>query len=90
MKTAAFRRGDRVEVASEEEGFHGSYFEGNVVELLGSNQYKVEYVNLVKNRGGRVGASDRNGLRRVHPASPAANPLWQSDGEEGDDVPCLL
>ncbi|CAI0450776.1 unnamed protein product [Linum tenue] len=48
MKTAAFRRGDRVEVASEEEGFHGSYFEGNVVEVLGSNQYKVEYVNLVK------------------------------------------
>ncbi|CAL1403716.1 unnamed protein product [Linum trigynum] len=46
MKTVAFGRGDRVEVASEEEGFHGSYFEGTVVEVLGSSQYKVEYVNL--------------------------------------------
>ncbi|CAN1157467.1 Protein AGENET DOMAIN (AGD)-CONTAINING P1 [Linum perenne] len=49
-REALFRRGDHVEVFSDAEGFLGSYFEGHVVELVGSspNQYKVEYTNLTE------------------------------------------
>ncbi|KAL6545876.1 hypothetical protein OROGR_009750 [Orobanche gracilis] len=43
-----FKRKDRVEVASKEPGFEGSYYEATVVAEYGGQQgYIVEYHNLV-------------------------------------------
>lgn len=43
-----FRRGDRVEVASDEEGFVGSYYEATVVTDIVRGDYIVQYRTLVK------------------------------------------
>ncbi|KAK1368048.1 DUF724 domain-containing protein 6-like [Heracleum sosnowskyi] len=45
----AFRKGDKVEVASNEDGYQGSYFEGTVVSELANTEYIVRYKNLFKN-----------------------------------------
>ncbi|KAK1368051.1 hypothetical protein POM88_034143 [Heracleum sosnowskyi] len=45
----AFRRGDKVEVASEEDGYQGSYFEGTFFAELAKTEYIVQYKNLFKN-----------------------------------------
>ncbi|KAL1834480.1 hypothetical protein ACET3Z_004131 [Daucus carota] len=42
-------RGDKVEVASKEDGYLGSYFEATVVAELAQTDYIVQYKNLVKN-----------------------------------------
>ncbi|XP_060190330.1 protein AGENET DOMAIN (AGD)-CONTAINING P1-like [Lycium barbarum] len=44
-----FHRGDLVEVASKEDGFHGSYFEAIVMcPTLNKNKYIVQYKTLLK------------------------------------------
>lgn len=45
----SFQRGDKVEVASKEDGYLGSYFEATVVAELAQTDYIVQYKNLVKN-----------------------------------------
>ncbi|KAI5661857.1 hypothetical protein M9H77_21180 [Catharanthus roseus] len=43
-----YRRGNRVEVASKEEGFVGSYFGATIVTKLNGDEYIVTYHNLLK------------------------------------------
>ncbi|CAK9186254.1 unnamed protein product [Ilex paraguariensis] len=43
-----FRRGDRVEVASKEEGFNGSYYAATVISELLKKEYIVQYKTLLK------------------------------------------
>ena len=44
----AFQKGDKVEVASKEDGYLGSYFGATVVAELAQTEYIVQYKNLVK------------------------------------------
>ncbi|CAK9183940.1 unnamed protein product [Ilex paraguariensis] len=46
--TMVFRRGDRVEVASKEEGFNGSYYAATVISELLKKEYIVQYKTLLK------------------------------------------
>lgn len=43
-----FRRGDKIEVCSKEEGFVGSYYEATVVSQLRKDLYVVQYKNLLE------------------------------------------
>ncbi|RAL45028.1 unnamed protein product [Cuscuta campestris] len=48
LQTVGYRKGDAVEVASNAEGFVGSYYEATVVaELPGGKGYVVQYKTLV-------------------------------------------
>nr|GMC52991.1 DUF724 domain-containing protein 3 [Ipomoea batatas] len=48
LQTVGFRIGDAVEVASNDEGFEGSYYEATVVgQLTTGNVYIVQYKNLM-------------------------------------------
>ncbi|KAL2483431.1 Plant Tudor-like protein [Forsythia ovata] len=47
-ETMKFKRGDRVEIASNEEGFVGSYYEATVVTELVRKEYIVQYLTLLK------------------------------------------
>ncbi|KAL2483426.1 Plant Tudor-like protein [Forsythia ovata] len=46
--TMKFKRRDRVEIASNEEGFVGSYYEAMVVTELLREEYIVQYITLLK------------------------------------------
>ncbi|KAH6780663.1 hypothetical protein C2S52_011900 [Perilla frutescens var. hirtella] len=48
LQPRRFRRGDLVEVASVQEGFVGSYYEGTVVADLVKDGYVVQYRTLLK------------------------------------------
>lgn len=48
LQPARFRRSDQVEVASEQEGFVGSYYEATIVADLVEHGYVVQYRTLVK------------------------------------------
>ncbi|KAH9622093.1 hypothetical protein KSS87_002647 [Heliosperma pusillum] len=41
-----FRKGSRVEVSSDEEGFEGAWFVASVMEVLGKGKFLVEYKDL--------------------------------------------
>ncbi|KAI8006259.1 Protein AGENET DOMAIN (AGD)-CONTAINING P1 [Camellia lanceoleosa] len=43
-----FRRGDRIEVASKEDGFVGSYYSATVISELMKKHYMVQYKTLLK------------------------------------------
>ncbi|XP_059302050.1 protein AGENET DOMAIN (AGD)-CONTAINING P1-like [Lycium ferocissimum] len=45
--TKVFRKGDEVEVASQEYGFIGSYYTATIISSLGDCHYKVKYKTLL-------------------------------------------
>jgi len=47
MRRVDYKKGDKVEVCSREEGFMGSYFEAKVVSRPHNGQYMVRYKNLL-------------------------------------------
>ncbi|PWA77563.1 Agenet-like domain-containing protein [Artemisia annua] len=46
-----FQRGDRVEIASNEEGFEGSYYPANIITWLVNEDYIIRYRTLVSESG---------------------------------------
>lgn len=69
-----FKSGDRVEVASKQDGFVGSYYEGVVIKEFADREYEVMYKNLVKNEFSKVPLSEdvrEEDLRPVPPEVPA-------------------
>ncbi|KAM7265604.1 hypothetical protein ACFE04_003287 [Oxalis oulophora] len=61
--TPSFKRGDRVEVCSTDDGYQGSYFEATVLSRKENGSYVVQYDNLVEE-------SDHNRqLKEVIPAN---------------------
>ncbi|KAF3660290.1 putative cytochromeA1-like [Capsicum annuum] len=45
--TTLFQRGDKVEVASQEWGYIGSYYTAKIVCSIGDSHYRVRFKNLV-------------------------------------------
>ncbi|KAL8113439.1 hypothetical protein AgCh_020667 [Apium graveolens] len=45
---AAFKRGDDVEIISQEKGFEGSFYEAVIISKVSDNDYIVQYTTLVK------------------------------------------
>ncbi|KAI7744524.1 hypothetical protein M8C21_014588 [Ambrosia artemisiifolia] len=43
-----YKRGDKVEVVNNEEGFKGSFFPANIISKVSDNEYIVQYRTLVK------------------------------------------
>ncbi|MCL7032908.1 hypothetical protein MKW94_025394 [Papaver nudicaule] len=66
-----FKRGDRVEVTSKEEGFVGSYYTGKIIARVGPiHQYLVEYETLFTEKDETMFLREVVDAKNVRPVPP--------------------
>ncbi|XP_073152376.1 protein AGENET DOMAIN (AGD)-CONTAINING P1-like [Henckelia pumila] len=79
-----FQQGDRVEVASKEDGFVGSYYKATIVAPISRhNQYVVEYKTLVEDHDMSTPLREVADATEVRPRPPV---LYKAKFRLGDRV----
>nr|KJB12692.1 hypothetical protein B456_002G031600 [Gossypium raimondii] len=70
---AEFRKGDEVEITSDEEGFRGSWYNAVIVEYRGNDKYLVEYSTSRKEDGVPLRAEAK--AQHIRPCPPELSPV---------------